>query len=687
MMTKRSIHTTLGGLVLIITTLACSFLGSSESSTPELPNYGIFLIQGNSFVELKQYSGKPSNSAIQSELETASPTPVFWVWYPQMNQQYFMLVNLERTGTGIPYKITPKDTKKQILEIKPNDSLSNGEYCFVQGDPLGSPFSTPYWCFKIGDNSASQPPTESVTSQDSTQENPTASQNAILQEWTIKTGDIQYIGVASDGTIYGVGPNLYAIISKDGNVFQTNEVNLSNCLRSNFTGGSGDISIDRWFVIKPDSTILAGSCIITFGNPPTIKTFNQGPSHPYADEFKETEVPRAPNGFSAFPPGYNNPFIFNSSRGTNDIFVNFETNTIAFADRNVNLKYFELPDEVGLQKNFLKIQFVITPWDYVYYSYPIFDSLGNELEKKFAKVEADGSSRLIDGFPYIGKPSNSITVELRRLNPVYLPERNELYFYQHGSLSVYDLDFNYLREYPLPLPPEFPAPDERNKLFVGHDGAMYTFNVGTDTLTKYSLLSNSTSQLELNQEAITFRDQALQTLKSIKTIEYSIADNSQATGHGMTTANALHEIYYNKNGDVVFEFINTANVTCNKIDATWTCSPDDHSYSLFAAIENVLNGVPTVYHPLDGKIINSGSKLETHNGQECRSFIVASSLVKNNEEIQVSDEFCFDLLTHLPVYWVTTHANLTNGVITDQNITKASDFEFNNPVEIILPQP
>ena len=95
-MIKRNLHKVFGGLALIAVTIACSLFGSS-SSTPKLPNYGVFLVEGDSFIELEQYSGAPSTSII-SKLATTSSTPSFLVWYPQINLQYFLLVDLNTSG-------------------------------------------------------------------------------------------------------------------------------------------------------------------------------------------------------------------------------------------------------------------------------------------------------------------------------------------------------------------------------------------------------------------------------------------------------------------------------------------------------------------------------------------------------------------------------------------------------------
>jgi ABC-type amino acid transport substrate-binding protein len=154
-MSPGNIFKPFAGSLSLVIILACSLLSpKANSSSPELPNYGIFLSEGGSLTELRQYTGRPKENNILSELAGASSTPTFLVWIPQMVPQYFSLVHLERIGTAIPYKTTPVDEKGEILEITPGRPLADGIYCFYQGDPLGSPYSTPYWCFRVGDISS-----------------------------------------------------------------------------------------------------------------------------------------------------------------------------------------------------------------------------------------------------------------------------------------------------------------------------------------------------------------------------------------------------------------------------------------------------------------------------------------------------------------------------------------------------
>jgi len=141
--------------ILLFVTLACSLF---YPSSPKLPNYGVFLVNGQSYVELKQYSGQPDLNSIISELEITSSTPSFLVWYPQINLQYFLLVDPRYPGSGIQYKVTPQDNKNQILEISPSRPLDEGIYCLYQGDPLGNPYTLPFWCFRVKNGSANSIP-------------------------------------------------------------------------------------------------------------------------------------------------------------------------------------------------------------------------------------------------------------------------------------------------------------------------------------------------------------------------------------------------------------------------------------------------------------------------------------------------------------------------------------------------
>lgn len=323
---------------------------------------------------------------------------------------------------------------------------------------------------------------------------------SIKQEWTIKIGEIQYIGVAADGTVYGVSPNLYAVISKDGEVSQTNEVNLRECLRSNFTGGSGDTEIDRWFVIKPNGTLLTTSfivpCTISPGNPPTIEKTESGDFFPYADDSTTRKTPSTPSGFAN---NWANPYLYFSRLDGFDFFVNANEKIGAFVDHNGEIQYFDFPQDMNLEVPTGDKKIAITPWDDIYISYASYDTLGNNLGRKNIKINENGTEEIVDTFPQLGQKmtdTNSIS-NLSYVHPLYLPERKEVYFYEGSSLRVYDLDFNFLREYLLPSNfPEISYGTINYKhLFVGHDGNAYVLDTSipnSRTLTKYSLSPNAT---------------------------------------------------------------------------------------------------------------------------------------------------------------------------------------------------
>ena len=489
--------------------LACSVL---STQTPKLSNEGVYLIRDQDYIELKQYIGTPDIDSILPSLEVTSTHPSFLVWYPQINQQYFMLVNLKHPGVGLPYSIDTKDENKGIYEIIPNKALDNDNvYCLYQGDPLGSPYSLPFWCFRVEGNSAqasANPTGTAITPALGTTNTPKPS-SEITKLWSIKTGDIVFLGVDADGKIYGVGPHLYAVFSPDGKILQTNEIDIDRCLRGAY-GGSGDVESDHWYIIKPDGTILAsplgGVCKISPGDPPIIEAWPGIDYFPYSDTVSPYQIPSAPDGFinlSSYDRASSvNPYLYHSRRSESNVFINPKTKVIAFVDHNAQLRYFDLPQDLDLDRNLLR--FSITPWDDVYYSYDSYDSIGNKLGSKEIKVEQDGSFGPVTKLPQLGTLNTVKDINgLAAIDPVYLPEKQELYFYQQDSLSIYDLDFNFIGQYKLPS--DFPKithghASSTKIMFVGHDQQLYVFDTDSgihheQILTKYFLPYKSTSTI------------------------------------------------------------------------------------------------------------------------------------------------------------------------------------------------
>ena len=64
-----------------------------------------------------------------------------------MNLDYLEIHSDWGEGERIEYSVTPEENG--ILEITPRERLEQGTYCIIQGDPLGTPFSLPTWCFRV----------------------------------------------------------------------------------------------------------------------------------------------------------------------------------------------------------------------------------------------------------------------------------------------------------------------------------------------------------------------------------------------------------------------------------------------------------------------------------------------------------------------------------------------------------
>jgi hypothetical protein len=571
--------------------------------------------------------------------------------------------------------------------------------------------------------SSNSSPTEplplQVTSTSRPSVQPTSTPQAGLkQEWTIKTGDIQYIGVAFDGTIYGVGPNLYAVISRDSTVVQTNEVDLTDCLRTNFSGGSGDTEIDRWFFIKPDGVILTTTfvypCMISPGNPPTVEKVN-GDYFPYADDNSPRKTPSTPNGFTN---NFGNPYLYFSRLDGFDFFVNLQQKTAAFVDHNGEIRYFDFPENTDLERHAGEVQIAITPWDDVYLSYPTYDALGNKFGQNNMKIEQDGTSKPIESFPHLVKTMNDMKsiANLSWVRPIYLPERNEVYFYQRDSLTVYDLDFNFLEN--ILLPSNFPeisygTVDSTKKLFVGHDGSVYVFDtsIGANgqTLTKYSVPSNtaqipseptlqslltatpdlsiSLPQTTLDQEAILFRNQALQIINGFETVEYSMTDNSIDTkGNVRATRNASLITMYDRSGNIYDEQISVNNTHCARGggSGSWSCFSED-SFNIFLQMQKILEGNSS---SSSYRVRASGSNLDSFNGINCRSFFVEGiGEIPQGGEVILLDKICFDLTTYYPLSWVSIITSKKDDAVLFEATIEKYDFKFNVVVEeIVLPE-
>jgi hypothetical protein len=98
----------------------------TNSSSPELPNYGIFLSEGGSLTEIRQYTGRPEKKDILSELAgTASSTPTFETmetYTGRVGYEYTYVNNFKIVGQGSGNNFMIHETLH--LTVNPDGTLT-----------------------------------------------------------------------------------------------------------------------------------------------------------------------------------------------------------------------------------------------------------------------------------------------------------------------------------------------------------------------------------------------------------------------------------------------------------------------------------------------------------------------------------------------------------------------------------
>lgn len=324
---------------------------------------------------------------------------------------------------------------------------------------------------------------------------PTKAKNAAQFMWTAKTGELRLVGAAADGTIYGINNTVYAVISSQGQLIQTTQLDLSSCVR--WTGGAGAYGVSDWFVVQPNGTIISfqstaevGPCAIVPGASPTIKKYSyRSTIFSYTGTDAPVALPSLPNGFKYLDTldtfhkwaiDDRNIFWLDGRRAQNEFVINPVSNMIAFVNHEGKFNIFTAPDKI---EKMIKgrVAFLVTPWDHVYMSYNLLDGLGNLIESKVMKVKVEGKKSTTDQIDKLP--------DLLSQKPVtYLPETGHIYFIQGSQLIRYDTDFNQLATFALPTDLNLSG---NESVFVGHDQAFYVFNQTSQTLSKYKLVDSS----------------------------------------------------------------------------------------------------------------------------------------------------------------------------------------------------
>lgn len=141
-------------------TLSFMFLACRGSSKP--PHLGVFLKEGNSYVEMAQFKGGPSSTVAGGIPTAADPHPVIVMWYPEVNLD---LLGMKPLGGGRQIRFDVKLIEEGVLEIRSIDPLNPGVYCLAQGNPLMPSALIPHWCFRVGESARSNTLKTSAQSQ------------------------------------------------------------------------------------------------------------------------------------------------------------------------------------------------------------------------------------------------------------------------------------------------------------------------------------------------------------------------------------------------------------------------------------------------------------------------------------------------------------------------------------------
>ena len=340
---------------------------------------------------------------------------------------------------------------------------------------------------------------EEFINNETTQVNPDT-QKFFIEDWSIKTGDLQYIGTASDGTIYGIGPEVYAIISKSGEVISTETKDYSPCIRYNFSGGSGQLEILQWFSVKSDGTIYSfaytngvGPCKFDPNNQGEFEINENSFFSPLAIDSQLVQYPSIPSeyeslqvisslripgwGLNEYFSGGHEVFWLDGRRDRFDFFIHKNGTEAGFVSRDGRFIRFALPEPFETLWDGM-VQFEVTPWNDIYIAFRKYDQLGNDLGYEYWGVFNDGS---------VSETIDSIPKDFSYTPLSYDTENDHLFYFLENPYGILhqDKDFNILGVYYMSSDISFTDLDPK-KFFVGHDLALYYFDRQFQTLTKYS---------------------------------------------------------------------------------------------------------------------------------------------------------------------------------------------------------
>lgn len=136
----------LGLLFLVLRGL---FSGGSLPATP--PYLGVFLVDGNEYVETLTAKGEPDPQSNFPRTNNSEPEVAFWLSGIDYNLLMFRPLGKGRDSiddpANIPFRLYI--TEDDVVFAQFDSPLSNDVYCFVQGDWMGIPGQLNHYCFEV----------------------------------------------------------------------------------------------------------------------------------------------------------------------------------------------------------------------------------------------------------------------------------------------------------------------------------------------------------------------------------------------------------------------------------------------------------------------------------------------------------------------------------------------------------
>lgn len=141
-----------GGLILILlAAVLLPNLGAGGGALKKPPRQGVYLETSSGYKEMEQFRGSPGAVDSPGIPAAESSRPVVLMNLPGANLAWMLLQSEygdEDLGEHMPFDA--EALEDGMYELRPSAPLAPGGYCYVQGDPLGMPYSLPTWCFVVG---------------------------------------------------------------------------------------------------------------------------------------------------------------------------------------------------------------------------------------------------------------------------------------------------------------------------------------------------------------------------------------------------------------------------------------------------------------------------------------------------------------------------------------------------------